>query len=531
MGELILPFVLGVFLLFQVLKGQTKALQEKQGVEGTQVTVLPPAMTALESPVDPDNYHIGPSDGIQVNLWRSPPLSYSLTVTPEGTLIVPMVSEIKVADMSLRQAKVKVIDEIRKKYITGDVTVTLVMPRSVVVTVTGRVQSSGAFTLGATNRVDRAINQAVPLPDASQRNITLHRRSDGSEIRVDIPMYYATRRDEWNPYVREGDVIVVNSSIAVKNVIAVYGAVNSPGRFEFVPGDSITEAIRLAQGFNRLAKTDSVELSRFGASENLISTQIVNLREIMEGERPDVILEPGDRIVVKEMIELRQDYRVTVTGEVLYPSVYPVTRNSTRLSELLRRAGGMTEFADLKSSELIRHSIPLSGIETERLLSLRGDVTAEDSADYYIETSLRIRKEIVNVDFERLIVHGDSTQDVILQDEDLIVIPSIKKTIYVFGQVVTPGHIPFVSGEDPGYYIKKAGGFTDRARKGDLRIIKCKTKQWLSPGETEVEEGDYIWVPRDPDRTFSYYMLIASQAASILSVVIGIGVIIIQVTK
>ena len=61
--------------------------------------------------------------------------------------------------------------------------------------------------------------------------------------------------------------------------------------------------------------------------------------------------------------------------------------------------------------------------------------------------------------------------------------------------------------------------------------MKGRTKQWLEPGETSIEDGDYIWVPKDPDHPFSYYMTIASQAASVMSVVIGIAVVIVQVTK
>ncbi|MBI3766128.1 MAG: hypothetical protein HY277_06460, partial [Ignavibacteriales bacterium] len=117
------------------------------------------------------------------------------------------------------------------------------------------------------------------------------------------------------------------------------------------------------------------------------------------------------------------------------------------------------------------------------------------------------------------------------QAEDEIIIPRRQQTIYVFGQVAEPGHIPYAQGKEPKYYVSRAGGFTGRANTGHLTIIKAKTKQWLSPDDTKLEEGDYIWVPTDPDRPFSYYMTIASQAATVLSVIIGVAVVISQVTK
>ncbi|HMD13401.1 MAG TPA: SLBB domain-containing protein, partial [Bacteroidota bacterium] len=263
----------------------------------------------------------------------------------------------------------------------------------------------------------------------------------------------------------------------------------------------------------------------------VLTSTIINVAEILAGRQPDFALEPGDRIIVQPRTELREDYRVTIQGEVLYPGTYPITKNRTKLRDVIRQAGGFTEFAALKSAELVRRSIKPNEVETERLLSLRGGVSVEDSADYDIETELRIRKEIVDVDFEKLFSKGDTIQDVVLQTEDNIIVPSLKKTVYVFGQIVSPGHVPFVPGEHVDYYISKAGGFTERARHGDVKVIKGTTKQWLAPGETTIEDGDYVWVPKDPDHPFAYYMTIASQAATVLSVVIGIGVLIVQVTK
>jgi protein involved in polysaccharide export with SLBB domain len=114
----------------------------------------------LEGPVDPDKYFVGPSDMLSVNIWISPPLNFSLTVTPEGTLIVPSVGEIRVTDMTLTEAKKKIIAGIKKKYLSGDPTVTLLNPRQISVTVTGAVRNPGKYVLYATDRVDKAVMMA-----------------------------------------------------------------------------------------------------------------------------------------------------------------------------------------------------------------------------------------------------------------------------------------------------------------------------------------------------------------------------------
>lgn len=542
-----IPFIIAGLCYCSTMIGQQSNKRPEEfdllHQEKAAMGLAQPSGVALESTVDPARYFVGPSDMIAVNIWMSPPLNFPLTVTPEGTLIIPTVGEVKVSDLSLAEAKERILKEVRRKYLTAQVTATLLKPRPIIVAVTGNVLNQGLYTLSAVDRANKAIEEAnkparlqreemlAPiLQEMSMRNIVL-KHKDGSQSRVDITKFLATKSDELNPYLREGDVVVVPRKNRAKNVFGIYGEVNSPGRYEFVEGDSLLDAIRIGQGFTRLARTDSVEFSRLSLDGAKLSTRVMNLATILETQQPNFALEPGDRIIVKAKNDLREDYRVRISGEVVHPGTYPITKDGTRLAAIIREAGGLTEYAALKSASLNRRSVEPEEVATERLLSFRGGVSFEDSSDYILETELRLRREVVNVDFEKLYLYNDSTQDVVLQDEDVIVIPSLRKTIYVFGQIVSPGHIPFVRGKQPDYYIEKAGGFTERARTDDMRIIKSRTKQWLEPDETPVEEGDYIWVPKEPDRPFSYYMTVASQAASVLSVVVGIAVVIVQVSK
>jgi protein involved in polysaccharide export with SLBB domain len=121
------------------------------------------------------------------------------------------------------------------------------------------------------------------------------------------------------------------------------------------------------------------------------------------------------------------------------------------------------------------------------------------------------------VDFERLFVNGDTTQDVTLRNYDRIVIPSRQHTVYVFGQVVSPGHIPYTGGNTVAYYIDRAGGYTKHAREGDVVVIKASSRAWLDPAETHVEDGDYIWVPRETSQPFGFYLTTVAQLATVLA--------------
>jgi len=542
-------------LLFLILAGSSGQTQTQRTTkkpedfmlppeeEKTALSIVQPAGIALESTVKPEEYYVGPSDVIAVNIWISPPVSFSLTVTPEGTLIIPTVGEVMVAELTLARAKEKILGEARKKYLQAEITATLVKPRPIIVSVAGNVLHPGLFNFTGVDRATKALEEANklsrlqtqddlrPILDVmSTRNIVLKHR-DGSQDRVDIPKYYFTHDNRWNPYLREGDVVVVPKKNLRTGLMAVYGQINSPGRYEFVEGDSVLDAVAFAHGMTGRALGEKAIFSRMNEDGQALTTRIIDLPGIMAGREPNIALQPGDRIIVQQKADARGDYNVDIGGEVVHPGTYPITINSTHLSEVIRQAGGFTGAASLSSAQVSRQPLHPENTQYERLLSLRGEPSGSDSAGYAVETDLRISRAPVNVDFEKLFLQNDTTQDIILQAEDQITIPSRQKTVYVFGQVALPGHIPFVRSRDSKYYVGKAGGFTGRANSGSLKVIKAKTKQWMEPGATTIEEGDYLWVPEEPDRPFSYYMTIASQSAAVLSVIIGLAFIVQQASK
>lgn len=523
---------------------QTSGRQSEQQREQIDRLKLPSSASSmmrpiLDAPLDPSKYFIGPSDVFAVSIWANEPLYLSLTVSPEGILVIPTVGEVYVANLTLADARKKILAEIKKKYISGEPTVTLLQPREIYVSVSGHVKQPSRYEVSATERVEKALLDAnrtristtdmvrptleiIDWPqDASKRNISVRRR-DGTVIHVDLQKFHATGDDRWNPYMREGDEIYVPRADMAKNFIGVYGGVNEPGPIEFVEGDNISDAVKLAGGLTKRAMADSVVLARFGSPS---STQtIVDLNMPGHAATP---LRSGDRIVVKEKFEFLEDFTVKVEGEAQYPGVYPITKDNTRLSEILKHAG-FTPFASLKSAELIRSPLGEPDPVIERLLRNRGNVNPEDEEYLAQEVELRLKGERVNVDFVKLVEGKNIAQDVLLQPNDRILIPSSQKAVYVFGQVANPSQIAYLAGKTLSYYVFEAGGFTDHAHTSGVRVIKNNTRQWVDPGDTEIEEGDLIWVPKEPYRPFSYYLGVISQTASIITGALTIVLLVLQ---
>jgi polysaccharide export outer membrane protein len=527
----------------------TQQLQQQQSIQNIKTAVL-------DGPINPAEYIVGPGDIYSVNVWISPPVSFQLPVTPEGSIIIPTVGEVHVAGLHLDEAKKKVVADVRKKYIAGDISFILMTPRVFAVTVKGVVKQEGTVYVQATERVNAAItlanahenqtqknmlieektkslpNNLIVKPDSvgSQRRIVI-RHKDGTTSTADLEKYFVQQDPHLNPLLQDGDVVIVPKRNLDKDFIGVYGAVNKEGTYEFVQGDCLISMLKIARGLTELADSSHVEITRSDSAGDHINTFTVNLSSIVAGESPDILLQSGDRIVVREKPELRRDYKVFVEGEVMYPGYYPITRDSTTLTEIIQRAGGFKEGASLELARLYRKVRTFRNVPGEKLEMLRGISMQEDSTYYQLENNIRTDGEIVVADFVSLFAKDDKSKDVYLQDGDHIIIPQEKKTVYVFGEVVHPGHIAFEKNRGYQYYVEKAGGLTDDALSGDIKIIKANDRQWLSPSETTIEEGDYVWIPKEPYRPFSYYLQIYSQVFGIIGTVATVAVLVVQLKK
>jgi protein involved in polysaccharide export with SLBB domain len=134
-----------------------------------------------------------------------------------------------------------------------------------------------------------------------------------------------------------------------------------------------------------------------------------------------------------------------------------------------------------------------------------------------------------SLDFKKIKDPNSDIANYIMQSGDIIIVPTIQSSVYVFGQVLRPGYVTFVEGDNYKYYINQAGGLGELAEEDDIMIIKGGSRAWISPEDEKVtiEEGDYIYVPKENLRSFRSYILeysvyislLASISAILLSIV------------
>ena len=484
----------------------------------------------IEGAIDENKYIVGPNDLFTLGLYGYINQQMPVVVSPVGSIIIPTVGEVMVSGLSLNEAKEKVITAVKKRYYSSDVSFTLNTPRTFLVKVAGLTQ--GTFEVSPVTRVSEILKLLIFdtlntsrvfyektnereffNTQISLRNIELSRK-DGTVKHVDIYKYFISNNDEHNPFFLEGDLLKIPYIRLDNNFITISGAVQLAGSYEHVDGDDLETVIGIARGFDVDAEPDSIQLYRpYG------NTDGYDIQNLKYENNKNFRIEKYDRLFVKYKINYQKNLTVLVLGEVLRPGYYPISFKNTRLKDVIEMAGGFREKAYLPLSILFRtYDAEYAAKDTAEILinSRANDLLLTEKDRINFETDIKSKRNRVIVDFDRLYNKNDESQNVLLEGKDIIYINDNKNVVYVFGQVGQEGYVTYSKGKDVDYYINKAGGFGLAADEGDTRVIKFNSRGWYEPHETEIESGDYVYVPKAVEPTFGETITVIAQIAGII---------------
>lgn len=514
--------------------------------------------------IKPEYYYLGPGDVLSYqNLAHNASVEY-ISVTPENTLFIPRIGMISVDGLTLAQAKDSIMKRAIERSKNSNVFISLYKPRFLIVNISGNVLFPGTYTIPATYRVSTAINMAnqhnnrqnITVPQSfgilsfqekqkekmrtysnagiatintySSRNIKVMHGNGTSSV-ADLDKANALDDVSYDPFVREKDEIFVPFNSDNNPMISISGAVIRPSVVSYKNGDKASLLLKLSYGLADDADLDNVHLlipGEIGDNKKIKLTVSKDMAIIGD----DYDLTPGSSIVVgfrKEEKLVKQGV-VSVIGNVKSEGIYLINNNSTKISEIIENAGGFTENAYLPLAYILRREQRDYSINDPRKQFneefLNSDLTMEDTTRYILQQNMR--KPYVSCDFYSLFVRGDKSQDAKLTDGDIIYVPSNPKTVYIYGQVKSPGYQEFVENKTLEYYIEKAGGFTGNADKSRSRIIRGRFKTWVEGNdETFVFAGDEIYVPNPPDlppglesQQYAAYAGIAAAIAGVINI-------------
>ncbi len=471
----------------------------------------------LEGPVDPRTYRLGPGDVLNIRIGVTTPVDHKLVVSPEGALVFPEGAVVPVAGRTIAKAESTLTVTLSRYYRAPAVQVNLLDVRTFAVFVVGQVARPGMVVASPADRASAAIARAGGTnADGSRRAIRLT-RGDGEELPVDLGRFQRTGSLSEDPFLEAGDRIYVPPAVTGA---VVGGAVRLPGPQETVPGDSVGTLIELSHGLREDALPDSAYIETFEGSPSRSRRIYLDLRDPGARRLP---VHPRDLLFVRSQPYWTPTRSVQLEGEVRYPGTQALPSDSLLLTQVIALAGGFTEFASLRDAYVSR---PLEKLpadpEFERLAKLPTSAMTADEYDYYT-MKLRARSPVVSTDFVRLFTMGDRSYDVYVRPGDRVVIPHTEPYVMVLGEVVRPGSVPFAASFSIDDYIRRAGGYSYRAGKGRVVLIRTFTGEWVKKGHADpVNAGDTIWVPQKSHRFWKTTLAgigILSQLATIYLVI------------
>jgi protein involved in polysaccharide export with SLBB domain len=478
--------------------------------------VPPPRPAPMSRPVDPSEYVVGPGDLLQVNLAGGVTRSFDATILPDGTLYVPSIGPISLVGVTLEEARRLVQQRMSTEYRGVSVDLRLVRPRTFLIYLVGETSRQGPQEVSGTTRASELLGDTLFNGGASRRNVELRRRTPKGETRttIDLTRFRLTGYLARDPLLREGDVVYFPSVAAAATI---EGAFSRPARYELAQGDSLSTLFELAGGPLPSA-TDEAVLVRFVDATRKDSLSF-KISDVLAG-RFDTLLRDGDRVYVYYQPRYHFLEEASIVGEVQRPGNYPLLPGLTRLSDLVRVAGGFLTGADLASIRVIRSSGPAGGPDPEidRLSQLgRKDMT---STEYEVlRARVASQRQDFRIDWNHVKVGGDL--DIMLRGGDAVQVGQIVAAVRVDGEVRLPGLIHYQPGRSVEEYVKLAGGYSERAVPQKVRVKRAVTGQtMLARDVSSLQPGDLVWVPErgDPQgwQNFQAVLLVATQVATIL---------------
>ncbi|MFT5365484.1 MAG: protein involved in polysaccharide export with SLBB domain [Candidatus Latescibacterota bacterium] len=515
----------------QTLEDRAAQLEE-MGVSSVKITSI--GRAAYESVIQSGRYIIGPGDVFNVVLGSGESLEATeIVVGVSGDLVIPNIGAIPVATRTLAETQQTIQDAIANKIQHLALTISLSRLRSFPINVHGEVQFPGAYGVNGIEQASELIVRSGGLLEetnkrASLRNIQIRRLRNGqwepTGQRADLLLWNLTGKEQYNPYILDGDQIFVPT---LQDSINISGAVYRPGNYEYAPGDRIAELLTLGGGLKNPPQSPQAQLLRLSPQGKWIPIQI-DLVKIQNGDTTsNIALQANDKLYV-----LGEERWVYVEGEVQFPGTYPI-ENGLTLRQLLKRTQLKSE-ASLAQASLIRKVDYKKKVEDEedvvltRLLAIpRNQLTDEEEALIALKTQQVSGRLPINFNE---IMTNENSPDINLRDGDNIRIPRFISSVRVYGAVQAPANIPYNTTANIQTYIDAAGGFTDRARITDIVLIKGNTETAIKINDftSSVDPGDAIFIPTKVEipgqgyRIFREVLAVTGSVASLILTIVAI---------
>ncbi len=409
------------------------------------------------------------------------------------------------------------------------------------VLIEGAVMRPGQFELTTGLTLGQLIRKADGVKeDAFLNRAAVTRLKDDLTLEV-VPFEVSGILNGSQPDIplRREDKVTISSIFDLQNkkTVFVQGEVRFPGNYDFKDSTSIKDLIFEAGGFTEAATGKRIEIARrvtngevTGTATQMAKIVLVDGEKDLRFTATNFYLQPFDVIIVRNNPGYFTQKTVQLQGEVLYPGPYVIDSTDEKLSSIIERAGGLKSTADPSAASLKRLNKidDLTKLKTEKVGKLSTTFGRDSAlADSLSKEAVR-PYDFIGINLKEVIAHPGITNDLILEDGDVVFVPKKNQAVKVRGEVLFPTQFAYEQGKDLKYYVDRAGGFSTNAQRrrafvlgsnGNARRVKHFLFFKTYP---EIYAGDEIFAPKKPENTGNI-----GQTIGITSAVVGMASVVI----
>ena len=335
--------------------------------------------------------------------------------------------------------------------------------------------------------------------------------------------------------LQKNDVLFVPTKQALmeQQTLTIHGEVHYPGIYQYAANETIEDLILQAGGLNDQASMVKVDVARrirdpkALTTDSIISqTYTLALKDgfVIDGQ-PGFRLMPYDEVYVRRSPGFATPQNVYVEGQVMFAGTYTLARKNERISDVIRKAGGVTDLAYVSGARLLRRT---SEAERAKMRAVTRILAAQGANSDSINVALLQLADTypVGIELGEALKHPGGDADLVLREGDQLIIPEYNGTVKISGDVMFPNTVAYEKGKRFSYYIDQAGGFGQRAKKSRTIIVYMNGTVGRVAHNAKVRPGCEIVVPSKPRRNpaaIGQWLGIGSSVASLATMIASLA--------
>lgn len=405
------------------------------------------------------------------------------------------------------------------------VSVDSILPRySNMVEVRGAVFRPGMYQMGGEVETVRTLIQQAEgvTEDAFTAHAVMHRLKPDRTlevIQVDVDGIMNGRVADIP--LKNEDVLYIPSKKELQEdlTLTIHGEVMYPGIYKYADNETLEDLVLQAGGLKETASLMKVDVARrivdqrlTTSSDTIAHTFSFALKDgfVIDGE-PGFVLKPYDEIYVRKSPGFYKQQNVYVEGEVLFAGTYTLSKKNERVSEIIKKAGGLSNMAYPQGARLERRLTNLERKRVAEIMKLQREQREDEIRSQAIKSGKSISdlKQLastdnyeipdfypVGIELDKAIANPGSDADIVLREGDRLTVPVYNGTVKINGEVMYPNTVAYKEGKGVNYYIDLAGGFSGKAKKSRIYIIYMNGDVAKAGHGVKVKPGCEIVVPQ-----------------------------------